>query len=64
MDRQVFTTAASCLVLIFAAASAATGKDGKRNEISFDMVVSAGAKTVFRAPGRASSWCRRERPKT
>jgi hypothetical protein len=47
MDRHVFTTAACCLVLIFAAASPATGRDGKHNEISFDMVVSAGAKTCL-----------------
>ena len=47
MDRYVFTTAAYSLALIFAAGSPATAGDGKRNEISFDMVVSAGAKTCL-----------------
>jgi hypothetical protein len=45
MDRHAFSIAACSLVLIFAAASPATGRDSKRNEISFDMVVSADAKT-------------------
>ena len=49
MDRHVFTTAACCLGLVLAAGTPATAGDGtgkrKHNEISFDMVVSAGAKT-------------------
>jgi len=51
MDRRVFTTAACALGLVLAAANPATAGDGtgkrKHNEISFDMVVSAGAKTCL-----------------
>jgi len=51
MDRHVLTTAACVLGLVLAAGSPATAQDskGKRkhHEISFDMVVSAGAKTCL-----------------
>ena len=51
MDRHVFTTAACCLGLVLAAGTPATAGDGtgkrKHNEISFDMVVSAGTKTCL-----------------
>ena len=51
MDRHVLTTAACALGFVLAAGSPATAQDskGKRkhHEISFDMVVSAGAKTCL-----------------
>ena len=51
MNRHVFTTAACALGLVLVAGSPATAQDGKakpkNNEISFDMVVSAGAKACL-----------------
>ena len=51
MDRYTVTITACALGFIFAAASPATAGDGKgkrkHNEISFDMIVSAGAKTCL-----------------
>ena len=51
MDRHVLTTAACALGFVLAAGSPATAQDSKgkpkHHEISFDMVVSAGAKTCL-----------------